>query len=319
MRIYWGTVDANGVVISNGGGASVSPEKPGAYDINLNYTNTPAIVGSQTSSGNSGEANTDGIVFPFVTPSQATAFTGNNVGSQQNRSFSFITAGEANNVSQPIPPTSVLWGAINADGLTLAGSGGFKVSSQGSGKYVISFSAPFNSMPAIVATQTNSGSLSEANTDGVVVPILTTSSATLITGNNKSTPENRNFSFVVVGQPTPAQTSSNPSAAPAQQPYGPNSILWASVNADGTVDASSGGLSVAHQATGMYVITFPAYNATPSIVGSQTRSSNASEDSREGMVFPWVNKSYAVAITGDASGNQQDRSFSFIVVGPQFG
>lgn len=319
MRIYWGTVDANGVLISNGGGASVSPEKTGAYSIGLTYTNTPAIVGSQTSSGNSGEANTDGIVFPFVNQSQATAFTGNNNGSQQNRSFSFITAGEDNNDSQPIPPTCVLWGAINADGLTVGGSGGFKVDSQGSGKYVITFATPFNSLPAIVATQTNSGSLSEANTDGVVVPILTTSSATIITGNNKSTPENRSFSFVVVGQPPATSPSSDPAGAPDQPPYGPNSILWASVNADGTVAASSGGLSVAHQATGTYVITFPAYNMTPSIVGSQTRSNNSSEDNREGMVFPWVNKSYAIAITGDASGNQQDRSFSFVAIGPQFG
>ena len=312
MRIYWGTVDANGVMISSGGGASVSPEKTGAYEINLAYTSIPAIVGSQTSSGNTGEANTDGIVFPFLDQTQASAFTGDNNGTAQNRSFSFIAAGEDTAVPGPYPPTPVLWGAINADGSIVGGSGGFKVASQGSGKYVITFTNPFNSLPAIVATQTNSGSLSEANTDGIVVPILTNNSATLITGNNQSTPENRSFSFVVIGP-------SEPNQPPVKQPYGPNTIFWGSINSDGTIAGSSGDFSVAHQTTGTYVITFPALATPPAIVGSQTRSGNVNEDNRDGMVLPWVNKSYAIAITGDSSGNQQDRSFSFIAFGPARG
>jgi len=162
--------------------------------------------------------------------------------------------------------------------------------------------------PAIVATQTNSGSLSEANTDGVVVPLLTNSSATVITGNNKSTPEYRSFSFIAVGNGSPIKPV-------GELPLGQSSLLWGSINADGTIAGSSGGFGIGHQGPGMYVITFPTLASAPAIVGSQTRSNNFSEDSRDGMVFPWVNTSYAVAITGDASGTQQDRNFSFIALG----
>jgi hypothetical protein len=174
------------------------------------------------------------------------------------------------------------------------------------GQYEITFELAFTSMPAIVATQTNSGNISEANTDGIVVPLLTEASATLITGNNKSTPDNRSFSFIAVGQGGPGS------------PQIQDLILWGSINGDGTIAGGSGGFWVGHQSSGIYVITFPAFASPPVIVGSQTGSNNLSQDNREGMVFPWVNNNYAIAITGDAAGNQQDRSFSFIAIGPPF-
>jgi hypothetical protein len=315
MRIFWGTVDSNGQRVSDGGGSTVTHINPGEYTISLGYkvTTIPAIVGSQTRSGNVSEANTDGIVFPLLAPQSATAITGDNTGAQQDRSFSFIAAGETGMAEEPVTPQLVLWGTINADGESVNNSGGFSVAKKGTGEddegqYEITFTVEFNSMPAIVATQTNSGNLSEANTDGIVVPILTSGSATLITGNNKSTPENRSFSFIAIGE-------GGSGSAQIRKVEGPDRILWGSINADGTIAGGSGGFSVGHQAPGMYVITFAAFANPPAIVGSQTRSNDLSEDNTEGMVFPWVNVSYAVAITGDATGNQQDQSFSFIVLG----
>lgn len=205
----------------------------------------------------------------------------------------------------------VLWGVIKPDGKTVSGSGGFTVTQPQDqpGQYVIAFPNQFSSLPAIAATQTNLGNLTESNRDGIVVPVLTTGSATLITGNNKSTPENRSFSFIAIGDKGPASTEIT------QPQYGPYNILWGSINANGTIAGGSGGFAVGRQAPGMYVITFPSFPELPAIIGSQTRSGISLEDNRDGMVFPWVNTNYAVAITGDADGNQQDRSFSFIAFG----
>ena len=304
MRISWGSVDKDGRAVS--GGNSVTKFGTGEYRINFAFSNPknpPAVVGTQTRSANLTEANTDGIVFPIVSTAAATVNTGNNVGTREDRSFSYIAAGET---LDPTVAQPVLWGAVDAQGNTVAGSGGFSVTKRSDkpGMYDLSFTG-FTSIPAIVATQTNSGNLTEANTDGIVVPILNGSSATLITGNNRSTPEDRSFSFIAVGDTPHA----------GEIPYGANSLVWGSINSDGRIVGGSGGFSVGRQGPGMYVITFPAFAKPPAIVGSQTGSLKGNQDNRDGMVFPWVNTHYAIAVTGNASGNQENRSFSFIAIG----
>src|ERR1044072_2991797 len=123
MRITWGTVDKNGTAVS--GGNNVTRDDKGRYRINLGFSsNPPAIVGSQTRSGNLSEANTDGIVFPTLSGAGATALTGNNVGATDDRSFSFMAVGDA---LAPMDGLRILWGALNADGKTVSSSGGFSI------------------------------------------------------------------------------------------------------------------------------------------------------------------------------------------------
>ena len=104
MRIYWGTVDKNGDAVS--GGKSVTKVNTGQYSIIFGFNGLPAIVGSQTRYGKLDEANTDGIVFTPVMAKVATAITGNNVGVKEDRSFSFMAAGENDETSTD----RVLWG-----------------------------------------------------------------------------------------------------------------------------------------------------------------------------------------------------------------
>ena len=282
MRICWATVNPNGSLVSSGGAISfLHPAGSGQYPTSLPYNSMPSIVGCQTRLGNTGEANTDGIVFPFLTAISATAITGNNNGTQEERSFSLIAAGEtATPVGPLINPTLILWGVINADGTTASGSGGFTIPKPSqAGQYVINFTTPFTAIPAIVATQTNSNNLTEANTDGIVVPILSNTSATLITGNNKSTQEPRSFSFIAVGDGNPGNQQVNPFQLDHYV------VLWGSINANGTIAGGSGGFWVGHQGPGMYVISFPSFATIPAIVGTQTGAGTLSEDNREGIVF----------------------------------
>jgi hypothetical protein len=295
MSIYWATVDKNGEAVS--GGKSVTQVAAGQYSIILGFSGLPAIVGTQTRSRNLDEFNTDGIVFSSVMEKAATAITGNNVGVREDRSFCFMAAGDSGE-----PSDRVLWGLVDSEGNLVGGSLGVSVPKpEKSGQYVINFPSQFRSLPAIVATQTNLGNLTESNTDGVVVPLLSIDSATVITGNNRSTREKRSFSFIVIGERGPAISQDT------------NTILWGSINTDGTIASGSGGFWVGRQGPGMYVITFPSFAGPPAIVGSQTR--NRSVDNRDGVVFPWVNSNYAIAVTGNANGNQENRSFSFIAVG----
>jgi len=92
-----------------------------------------------------------------------------------------------------------LWGAINKDGSIRNSGGGFNVTKQGNGQYVISFRTLFNDVPAIVGSQTNYGDLGEANTDGVVFPIVDRGSATAITGDGGGKHQDRSFSFIAIG------------------------------------------------------------------------------------------------------------------------
>jgi hypothetical protein len=95
--------------------------------------------------------------------------------------------------------TITLWGSIDGDGRKESGSTGFSVSKQEKGQYVISFSPTFSGTPAMVATQTRHGRLDQETNDGVVIPLLTNSSATLLTGKDNGNHEDRSFSFIAIG------------------------------------------------------------------------------------------------------------------------
>jgi|LakMenEpi03Aug12_release.lakeMendotaPanAssembly.Ray.scaffolds.fasta_scaffold592826_1 hypothetical protein len=93
--------------------------------------------------------------------------------------------------------------------------------------------------------------------------------------------------------------------------------LWGVVNKDGSIKSSGGGFTITHQGNGEYIISFsPTFSATPSIVGSQVLYGQESEKPLDNVVFPFLNSSTATAFTGDSKGDQEDRSFSFIAIGP---
>ncbi len=94
---------------------------------------------------------------------------------------------------------TTLWGSIHSDGTIKSSGGGFSVSRQGTGQYVISFRTQFVNIPSMVATQTNWGKLDERTTDGAVIPFLDSGEATVLTGNSDGTHDDRSFSFIAIG------------------------------------------------------------------------------------------------------------------------
>ena len=95
-------------------------------------------------------------------------------------------------------------------------------------------------------------------------------------------------------------------------------IVWGVVNKDGTINSSGGGFSITHEGEGEYIISFsPEFSATPAITGSQVLYESQGQWPTDGVVFPYLNKGAATAITGGGTdGNRSDRSFSFIAIGP---
>src|ERR1051325_4279921 len=93
----------------------------------------------------------------------------------------------------------ILWGAINANGTIASSGGGFSVTRQGTGQYVISFRSLFQAVPSVVGSQTNFGGLNENPLDNIVFPIVDTGSATAITGDAQGNHQDRNFSFIAIG------------------------------------------------------------------------------------------------------------------------
>lgn len=89
----YGTVSSDGKKIS-GSGFSVNKQTTGTYliDFNDNFSEIPAIVGSQTGFGE-GEGPTDVIDFPFLQKGSATAITGDGRFNLSDRQFSFIAIG----------------------------------------------------------------------------------------------------------------------------------------------------------------------------------------------------------------------------------
>jgi hypothetical protein len=94
----------------------------------------------------------------------------------------------------------IIWGAINANGTISSSGGGFSVTRQGNGQYVISFRSLFQTVPSIVGSQTNYGNLGESPVDNVAFPLVDTGAATAITGDSQGNRQDRNFSFIAVGK-----------------------------------------------------------------------------------------------------------------------
>ncbi|WP_157915389.1 hypothetical protein [Burkholderia ubonensis] len=94
-RIIWGTIDKNGSILNGSGDFTVENVSSGKYAISFSpgFSALPGIVGSQNNYNDSGQANSDGVAFPFVNKNSCQANTGNSTGSLQNRSFAFIAIG----------------------------------------------------------------------------------------------------------------------------------------------------------------------------------------------------------------------------------
>ena len=95
QSISWGYINADGTIKDGSGDFTVTRVDNGVYQVSFSreFIATPAVVGSQTGYGSLGQANTDGVAFPFVEQISFTAKTGDSKGSAQNRSFSFIAIG----------------------------------------------------------------------------------------------------------------------------------------------------------------------------------------------------------------------------------
>lgn len=91
-----------------------------------------------------------------------------------------------------------LWGSIAKNGTVAAGSGGFKVQRESAGNYVIVFEHNFNSTPALVGSQWGYGN-GQSTLDNVIFPSLSSSGATVLTGDANGKYTDRNFSFIAVG------------------------------------------------------------------------------------------------------------------------
>lgn len=93
--------------------------------------------------------------------------------------------------------------------------------------------------------------------------------------------------------------------------------VWGVVNADGSIGNGTG-FSITHQdGGGEYIISFsPSFSGMPAISGSQVNFGSQNENTRDGVVFPFLNGGAATALTGDGGGSKTDRSFAFIAVGP---
>ncbi|WP_198390693.1 hypothetical protein, partial [Burkholderia ubonensis] len=65
----WGSVNRDGVVLDGSGGFAVKRESTGTYQIKfgVQFTKTPAVVGSQGALGN-GQSTLDNVIFPVVNP-----------------------------------------------------------------------------------------------------------------------------------------------------------------------------------------------------------------------------------------------------------
>lgn len=199
--------------------------------------------------------------------------------------------------------TRFLWGVIFYDGTIWVGSGGFSVTRQTAGRYVIIFDPPFPHIPAIVGSQVNWGNDKQNTLDNVVFPVVNVNLATALTGATDGSHVDRNFSFIAVGEPN--------------IPMSPPTCVSGAINKDGSIVLGSKGFNVLHQGPGEYYILFdPPLPVMPAIVGKQTNWGDTSENTLDNVVFPSVTNLGAMALTGATDGNHVDRSFSFIAVAP---
>jgi hypothetical protein len=93
-------------------------------------------------------------------------------------------------------------------------------------------------------------------------------------------------------------------------------IIWGSINANGTIQSGSGNFNVERQSTGNYLIGFDTkFSVEPAVVGDQNNFNSSTQDPRDGVVFPFVTTNTFTALTADSGGKLTDRSFGFIAIG----
>lgn len=91
--------------------------------------------------------------------------------------------------------------------------------------------------------------------------------------------------------------------------------IWGTISANGR-KISGEGFAVSRRDKGNYLIDFePSFSSRPAITSSQFGLEKLSEDTRDNVVFPYLEPGSATALTGDSGGNRTDRQFSFIAIG----
>ncbi|MDP9836023.1 hypothetical protein J2T09_000765 [Neorhizobium huautlense] len=93
-------------------------------------------------------------------------------------------------------------------------------------------------------------------------------------------------------------------------------FIWATIDPNGNVLASSEQVTVKRVDTGIYGIQFGLpYKVLPTVMGSQVLFGGDNQNPLDNVVFPMVSENGITAITGDASGSRSDRHFSFLALG----
>ena len=91
----------------------------------------------------------------------------------------------------------VVAGFVNANGTVVSGSG-FTVSRRSTGLYDVTFTRPFSTRPAVVATQ-HYGSDTGNTKDNAVVTVINEENCRVKTGNGDGSASNRHFCFFAMG------------------------------------------------------------------------------------------------------------------------
>jgi hypothetical protein len=97
----------------------------------------------------------------------------------------------------------VIRGTVQANN-TIAGGGGFTVTKNGGGRYIITFATPFSDMPSVTVAQihpsTNTGNTdSGSTTDNAVIYGISNTMVKIATGDGSGNRTDRAFSFIAIG------------------------------------------------------------------------------------------------------------------------
>lgn len=93
-------------------------------------------------------------------------------------------------------------------------------------------------------------------------------------------------------------------------------MVYGSIDKNGRITSGSN-FSCHRESNGTYRIVFSLpFSEAPAVVGSQTNFGSMGESTLDQITFPFVYKDSCTVLTGGSSGNAEDRSFSFIAVGP---
>lgn len=95
-----------------------------------------------------------------------------------------------------------VYGLVGGGGEVLSGSGDFRVQRSDMGLYTIDFTRAFNTMPAVIATQSYPSDVESPGgdtRDNAVVVGITTERFRIKTGDPAGAPSDRSFSFVAIG------------------------------------------------------------------------------------------------------------------------